>query len=660
MNNPDHIVKTIIVFLIFSAAPAFFSTPVQAQSEEQIQQLRQLVRQADKQQGQIQNQIRHANSLERQGRYEEASKILRNLYENHPNHGTVYRNYRDVLISMGDYVTAEAVVTQYLKKHPEDVNSLVSLGTIYYNRNDKAKALKQWHSVLESMGKQPHIYQTILNAMIQSGLYSEASDLTKKARKELNQPAFYAMQLASVFSSRMNYDRATEEYLRYYQTRSKNTGFLVSQISRFPNEPDVHQQVIPVLESAVDSNPNDAGLIKVLADYQYRIRDYDGALTHYSRLERMKGQPGKYRRNVAMDFLNDEEYQRAIDLYMKLLDSPEIDSQRVSMKFGYAEALYQQLLQQYQTDSKAPLFQENSFWDIPFIVIPEEAGPQLSDIVEEYTAITGDHPETTEAQFARYRLGEIYLRLGSDIDRAMRYYRKCIESREHPRYARAMLALGTCHLARGDLKSARNHWRSAVDTLSGQYPHLATRARFQLAGVDLYNGEITRAMNRLDTLAQSTDVASRLYNDILELQTLLETGLEDTVRSDSSSLRTFFRGEFYLQQHEISQAQNLYTQIPEKSRGSSMAPYALMRASQLARLLNQDEKAINWLASVTDDYADSDVVDQAYFMLGEIYEKRQEYSTAIQWYEKILINHPGSIMNQNARKSIRSLQQKTS
>jgi|GEM_PF-1999919 len=653
----------IVLFGIIFGLVSFIGSPLSGQNDstaEPIRKLKQMIRQADPPDGQIQSRIRQANSLERRGRYEEASKILRDLYEDHPNHGSVYRNYRDVLIKMNDFVTAEAVISRFLKNHPNDMNSLIVLGTVYYNREGKSKALRQWRSVLESLGKTPRNYQAVLNEMVQNGMYNEASDLASQAREEMNDPAFYAIQLASLFTSRMNYDRATEEYLHYYRHQGMNANFLVSRITRFPDESDVHEQVIPVLDSALETYPRDTSLVKVVADYHYRIRRFDRALKYYTTLEAMKDEPGKYRRSVARDFLNDEEYRRAINLYDQLLHTEAIDSNRAGLRFGYAEASYQHLLNTYRDSSTVPLFHQNAFWELPFIIIPENEQDRLGDIVEQYQALVREDSSRRIAQVAMYRLGEIYLHLGNDFDQALRYFRQCTAARNHPRFSSALIKTGYCHLARADVDAAREQWNRAVRKLPPNKSSIITRTEMLIAGTYFYSGDIPGGFNRIDSLVTSTEVKSELYNDVMDLRTFVRAGLESGNRSDSLSLREFFRGEFYLQQHKISQARKTLLRIPEKHPESSLAPYALARAAQLAGIRGLQQEAITQLTRITSDYPEVDIIDQVYYMLGDIHYSRDKYTKAMNWYEKILVDHPGSILNERARQTIRKLQQKTS
>ncbi|MBS1271081.1 MAG: Lipopolysaccharide assembly protein B [Candidatus Marinimicrobia bacterium] len=611
-------------------------------------------------QGDIQNKLRQAQVLERQGDLENAAKIYRSLYESYPDNQNVYMHYVDILIRMSDFSRAEGVISRYLQEHPRDVNSLVTLGTVFYNQNDKEQALRQWRSILQSLGKNTRNYQMILGEMVRNGLFEEAYTLANAARATLKRPAFYALQLGSVFSSRLNYKRATQEYLRYYRHKNRNVNFLVSQLSRFPDEEDVHQQVIPVLETALKDQPNDKGLNQVLADYQYRIQAYDKALEHYRKLEEIDGTPGAYRRKVADDFLKDGEYQRAKDLYQTLLSNPDITEKRSKLRFGLAEAAYQDLLNRYSKDSGITMFHRNLLWDLNFVVIPEEAGPMLSEVVANYDSVVNRHQNTREARAAEYRLGEIYFRLGNDFDRALNYFRRCVETPNHPRYAEAHLQIGLSYLAKGDIGRAQKYWNDNLNRVRLQNKHIANTIQLYQSGTELYAGNIDSGMTALNNLHMDVPFSSELFNDILEIQTVIESGLQNKTASDTATLTQFFTGEFYLKQHKITEAQKAYLRVLDLDKDAPIAPYSLLRSAQLGRMLQQREQARNWLTTIIDNYSESAVEDQAMFLLGEMYQEEQNFTEAIHWYEQILINHQGSILAQQARQRIRQLQQQTS
>ena len=232
----------------------------------------------------------------------------------------------------------------------------------------------------------------------------------------------------------------------------------MSQLSRFPDESDVQEQVLPVLNNALQDNRNDAGLLKVLADYQYRIQEYDDALENYRRLEDLENAPGKYRQQVGSDLLNDHEYEKAIGVYTDLLSQSNVDISRSELLLGASEARYQKLLQDYEDRSETGLFRQNDFWNTDFVIIPEDAGPTLSDIVEDFKEVTNAFPQTPYSFFAEYRLGEIFLRLGNDFDQAITYFGMVADNSQHPMQQRSLLNIGVSHLAKGDINTARNHW----------------------------------------------------------------------------------------------------------------------------------------------------------------------------------------------------------
>lgn len=168
---------------------------------------------------QLQRDIQRARLMENQGRLETAAALYRTLYQDNPGHRRIYELYRDVLIRMGEYDRAESLIDEFIQKNPDDIGSMVALGTIYFNKENKEQALEHWRQIIEKMDRSIQAYQLVLNTMIQHGLHSEASELVDTARDKLNQPAFFALQFGSYYSSRMNYGRATGEYLLYYLHR---------------------------------------------------------------------------------------------------------------------------------------------------------------------------------------------------------------------------------------------------------------------------------------------------------------------------------------------------------------------------------------------------------------------------------------------------------
>ncbi len=636
----------------------FLISGIVGTSEAQSSLLR---RQQQPQLNKEQLQVQKASFLEREGKLEDAAAIYQRLLSQNPDNNLIYSRYRDVLIQMSEFEIADSLIQTHLKKHPRDIESLVTLGTVYYNQNQKDKALRQWKSVIDVFGNNMRSYQSVLTAMLQNGLLNEADKLVQQARKALGQPDFYALQLGAFYAARMDYTKATQEYLLYYESNHANVSFFVAQISRFPDEPDVQKQVVPVLKKAIDENPHDNQMVHVLADYEYRIQNYNDALKYYSRLESLEKQPGKYRRQVAQDFMDDGEYQRSKNLYQELLTDSEIKSDRKSLQYGYAEASYKLLVSQNRTPSEVDVFHHNLLWDFQFVVLPESAGPALDSIVTSYNTILKQYPNSREAQMAEYRLGEIYFRLGNDFDRALKYFKACADNRRHPMQIQAKLNMGFCYLAKADTAAARNQWVQLRTELQNSPPEIQARARFFLASTYLYSGDLKTATKQFANIQKELPVKSDMFNDILEVQTLIDDGLADQNKTDTTTVRQFFKAEFYIKQHNITEAQRELLGISDKFPHAPITPYALMRAAQLARVLGQSANVTDWLGKIVNNYKDSPVADQATFLLAEFYQyDQQNRDQAMHWYEQVLVNYPGSLLEQRARTVLRQLQQETS
>jgi len=258
--------------------------------------------------------------------------------------------------------------------------------------------------------------------------------------------------------------------------------------------------------------------------------------------------------------------------------------------------------------------------------------------------------------YARYRLGDLYLRVGNDFDRALEYFSQATTNMDHPRRTEALVYTGFCFLAKGDLESARQHWEQSLKEIGPNAVSLRNELLLYIASTYFYEGSLETGIQHLQAVRDSTAISSALYNDILEVENFVATALQNQSPSDSTALRQFFRAEFYLQQHKITEAQNAHLEILNIDASSPVAPYMLLRVSQLGLLLQQNTQAMNWLTQVTQEYQESKLRVQAMYLLGTLYEEQGNPEAAIQWYEQILIDYPASLLEQKARQSIRKLQ----
>ena len=97
--------------------------------------------------------------------------------------------------------------------------------------------------------------------------------------------------------------------------------------------------------------------------------------------------------------------------------------------------------------------------------------------------------------------------------------------------------------------------------------------------------------------------------------------------------------------------------VAESYPQTNIAPQARFQHSNLIRKTGDFLSAIMGFQALIGQYPDNSLCDLALFEIGTIYENDlKDTSKAIENYETILVNYPMSMLVENVRKKIRSLE----
>jgi tetratricopeptide (TPR) repeat protein len=90
----------------------------------------------------------------------------------------------------------------------------------------------------------------------------------------------------------------------------------------------------------------------------------------------------------------------------------------------------------------------------------------------------------------------------------------------------------------------------------------------------------------------------------------------------------------------------------DKSPSSFFAPLALQQAARSAEMLGDLDEAFNLYKRLESEYGDSEIADHIYYDLGRIYGKRGDKFKAREYYNKLIISYPKSMLAERARKNL--------
>ena len=185
---------------------------------------------------------------------------------------------------------------------------------------------------------------------------------------------------------------------------------------------------------------------------------------------------------------------------------------------------------------------------------------------------------------------------------------------------------------------------------------LGHQAKFNNAKVYYYAGEFDWCQAQLDVLKAST--SKLIANDALALSVLIT----DNYNMDTSevAMKLFAIGDMYVAQKKYSEALRIYDSIYNQFQNHSLNDDILFRKSQVFKIKQMQDKAIDFLKQLEEEFPGSIILDKALFSIAKLYEEDlNDFESAKKYYRKILFDHPSSLYVIDARKRFRKLSGKT-
>lgn len=181
---------------------------------------------------------------------------------------------------------------------------------------------------------------------------------------------------------------------------------------------------------------------------------------------------------------------------------------------------------------------------------------------------------------------------------------------------------------------------------------IAHEASFKLAKANFYKRDFDWTLQQVKNLKQSPSLL--IANDAVELFLLIEdNSVEDSLRI---ALQDYAKADFQLYQKKNDEALQSFLTILQKHIGKSIEESTLFKVGKIYEEKNDYAKAIQYYQNILEQHKDGIYKDEALFFSAEIYRKHLlDNEKAKQLYEKIVLEHPDSLYFTESRKQYRTL-----
>ena len=565
-----------------------------------------------------------AYSYFRKGEYEKAASLYKPLYEK----SKVRRDYFKKLLSCYQLTENFEAASNLLKAHqnafPKQSNMAIEIGYNFELQHQKEKALPYYEKALAAVEKNPHAGYLIGRTFQENHLLDYALKAYKKAM-ELDSTINYEAYVAFIYGEKAEIENMFDTYLNmveknksYYPTVQRYAGMFITDDSDNSNNILFRKLLLKRLQSKPNNSWN-----KLLSWLYMQQKDYKKALVQEIAL---------YKRNL-------KSLLRIADLGETAFNHKDYETSK--MAFTYI----------LENNKNPTLTLDANLYLLQIAIATATSKKELTTVEEKFKQL-----------FTTYGKGS------STLDLQIAYADFLTFKKENPTQAililkealtktKSQFQNGAIKIKLADVLVYNNRFNEALIIYSQVQTHLknstlAQTARFKVAQTSYFKGDFKWALVQLKVLKKST--SQLIANDALDLSLLISDNIVgDTIHD---ALKTYAHADLLAYQNKNEQAIDTLTVALEKFKGRSIEDEALFKQAELFTKIKKYKQAVSNYLKIIALQKDGILVDNAYFKLANLYEKKLfNLEKAREMYQKIIFEFPSSIYLVDARKKFRKL-----
>jgi len=572
------------------------------------------------------NDLQLAKQYATNGEPQKALEIYQKLYKQ--NNEGYYSYYVNTLLSLKKFDEAESVVKKLVRKHPNENQYQITLGTVYTQQGNLSKADAIYDDLIKNMPPDRNEIAMLAGQFYQSSNLDYAIKIFQQGRKTLNSNEAFTYELINLYRFKRDKVNLTEEYLNFLPA---NPNFISQAENAFSTiyegDPDYNMLKSNLLRR-IQKDPQQTIYAELLTWQFMQQKEFDQALNQALALSRRQNDDGTNIFELCRTLNSNEAYDAAIRGYDYIISK------------GKTSPMY--------IPAKIELINTKNLKVTSGKYLPTD----LTGLEQDYTDLLTEFGRNNSTVFAMQKLANLQAFKLHKLNEAQ----KLLEDATNIPNIRPEL-LASCKLDLGDVYLINKQpWEATLlySQVEKDFPNtdINQDAKFRNAKLAYYTGDFTWAKGQLNVLKAAT--SQLIANDALNLQLLID----DNTATDSvgNALKIYARADLLIFAEQPDKAVMTLDSIDKKFPNNSLSDDILMSKSRILIQQKNYAAAVPLLKKIADDHPNDLWADDAVFMLGDIYENRlDDKASAKVWYEKIVKNYPGSLWINEARKRFRLL-----
>ncbi len=566
------------------------------------------------------------------GEYAQAAQLYEGLYKQTSNK-YYYQRLLSTYLQLEQYRDATRLVEQRRKSNSKDLYLYVDEGIIHLKQRQEKNALKCFNKAIESITTNLQPIPDLAMAFVSAGRIDYAAQTYLKAREKTRNRQLYFNELVGLYQQMGNYAAMTNEYFDLLDNYpSMMNSIQISMQRALQEAPDerLADGVRQALVSRVQEHPENKTYLEMMIWFALQQKDFRFALEQAEAIDaRFPDLGGAQLLRVARIAQNNDDLAVAADAYHHLVAKGKDNPYYFDARVGELEVEFAQINHNYTVDSKS-----------------------LATLQAKYLAAFGELGKNERTIPLMRNYAALMAYHGGDAQAAVDILDDALEI---PRLKSQLkdeikLELGDLLLFVGQTWDASLLYMQVEKANKDDV--LGAMGKYRNARLSYYNHDFEWAKSQLNVLRSST--SKLIANDAMELSLLISDNMEDD--STYGMLELFADADLLLYRNLLDSAWDGFNAVSSHAMSHPLLDEVLMRKAQIRLKQGRYEEADSLLQRLVNFYPNDITADDALMMRAELNEEKLERSqTALECYEKLLLDYPTSLYSDRARKRYNTL-----
>ncbi|MCS7036094.1 MAG: tetratricopeptide repeat protein [Saprospiraceae bacterium] len=570
-----------------------------------------------------------ANQYFKDGEYEKAAEVYRQLIESNKNLAEIYFDrYLTCLLNLERYEEAENALKKQIKRSPGNTRLYVSYGNLYERMGKTNEAQAQYEQAIASVSADYSSVYSLAEAFAQTAKFDYAIRTYERGNQLAKDPRRFAFQLAEIYRRKGDTPRMIEYYLSHLEADPSRMSIVQTQLARYLPEaeyPELQRQLYARLQ-----NKETAELTEMLAWTFVQRKDYKNAMRQYRALDKRLNEVGQRVFQLANDAANARDYDAAIAGYEYIIQEKGRQNPFFfSAKGELMKTRRRKITEGYNYTQQDLQALENDY--------------------EQFIAEYGVSRSTAMIIIEQAELEALYI---NNLPKAIQILETLINTPgiQRATVGRAKINLADYYLMSGDI------WESTLlySQVDKEFREemLGQEARFKNARLSYFNGDFEWAQAQFDALKAST--SKLLSNDAIDLSVFIMDNLNTDATTDAMAI--YAQAELLVFQNRFAEALYLLDSLRTTFPETSLQDDVLYLKAQIAEKKREYQQAADLYAIIAEKYPEDIRADNALYARAILLEERLgQPEKAMELYEKIFVDYSSSVYAVDARKRFRIL-----